>query len=693
MSAPVSIIWTDGSPYTVPPDQLQQALDAGAVVETPEHQLQRAQRKEAEAGSSIPAFAASAAGSLPFIGGHLQKLMDPTGMEVETHPLAGAAGTGAGILGQVLGIAATGGTEALAEGAGLIGEGGTAAMGLAGRTAVRGALGAAEGGLYGAGGAVNDSVLGDHPLTAEMLLSHAAGGALLGGVLAGGLSLGGDALAGGLEKVGNKARASTLGNIVDTDLREMADAGIGQKEVNRAFREGLVQPGDTPMQVQSRVADRVAKLGQDIVELGQKLDGSGQTFDLRQMIVKAGTTDEGGAAFSNLLQKGDEAAPFARLNQLRESLLPQTSKAAKGLLLDLDDAIFSKAGNISSEVGESARTLLGDQREFLKPLSEMADAAVSASHVPAGLKGGGALDAIMRQGSHFATWNMLGKMVGGHVGVPFLAMSTANFLRKVVSNPAEIAGTFLKGLNGISKATGLSQEALESAVGAALRSTRHAAGPVSGALRLKPNASDLDVEQARERINNAIRSTTPGGNPYVTQAIQKQRQMLLSVLPPPAANPNLPKSLARPSLGPSQKAISRYNATLQALEHPMGIIADVGAGRATKIQTDALLAAYPMLAARAGYMLFNGAASSKKTVPASLKRGIETLRGVKFDPAMDPAKIARIQAVFASSQTPEDQAGPQGGAVKPSQKGLSNIDLGERTSLGMQQASERSKGK
>jgi hypothetical protein len=693
---PVPIAGADGSYYTVDPKDLPQELAAGSRVATPEELAHRQALKQAGgAGGMADTAIGAAAGSIPFIGGALESHISSP-IEREANPGMHALGTGLGVAGQVAGTVATGGLEGMLEGGGLLD---TAAMSTAERAGARALLGAGEGSFYGAGGAVNDAVLGNHPLTGEMLLQNAAGGALLGAGLGGGLSLGGDYAAGALSRVGNSARTAALGSIVDSDVNELAQAGLGQPEINRAFREGLVQPGDTPAAVQGRLAEATQKNAQALQELGQKVDMSGQTFNLRQHLVDAGQTpgltEPEGGLFASLIQPGDEAAPFTRVQQVREALSAQEQavqmseagrSAAGGVRQALDDSIIQKLANLPGEAGDKARTLLSDQEGFLKPLVKITDAAVKSQHVPAGVASapGGGLAALLREGVHFAGWTSIAKL-DPHIGSAFMALSAANFLRKVVMNPGEIAGTYLKGLQGLAKATGKSQEALESAVGHALQGTYHAAGPVSAyeSLILPHDATDQDVSRVRGNLTDA-QKTMIAGNPNLTHPLMAQRGMLLKALPPPNANPNLPASMARPELGPSPKAINTYNDTLHGIAQPLQVIAHMGSGRASKDQVAAMRAAYPQISARAGHMLLNASADSGKMASPQLVRAIETLRGGKIDPATAPVKVARLQQVFAPAAAPgQGGANGSGSGMKLNQKGLSNIDVGERISRGM----------
>ena len=693
-----------GKIVRVPKSYVPQAVASkmGRVM-TPEEVQQRIDEEDASGPVGMAqSFGAGVLGSIPFLGGSLEKLTDPTGAATRANQLMHAGGTGLGVAGQVAGTFASGGLEGLLEGGGLLD---TAAMGTMERAGTRALLGAGEGSFYGAGAAVNDAVLGNHPLTGEMLLANAAGGALLGGGLGGGFSLGGDYAASALSRVGNSARAAALGSVVDSDVNELAQAGLGQPEINRAFREGLIQPGDTPAAVQGRLAEATAKNTAALGELGGKADASGQTFNLRQHLVDAGMApglpESESGLFASLIQPGDEAAPFARVQQIREALSAQEQavqmseagrSATAGVRQGLDDSIVSKLSNLPGESGDKARQLLADQEGFLKPLTTLTDAAVKSQHVPAGVASapGGGLAALLREGIHFAGWTSIAKL-DPHLGSAFMALSAANFLRKVVMNPGEIAGTYLKGLQGLAKATGKSQEALESAVGHALQGTYHAAGPLAAYedLILPHDATDQDVSRVRGRLTDAQKSMI-AGNPNLTNPLMTQRAMLMKALPPPNANPNLPASMARPEMGPSRKAIATYNDTLHGVAQPMQVIAHMGSGRSSKDQVAAVRAAYPQMTTRAGHMLLNASADSGKMASAQLVRAIETLRGGKIDPATAPVKVARFQAVFAPA-APPGQSSTQGGQIKVNQKGLANLDIGTRISQGM--AGELDSGK
>lgn len=209
----VAIRAPDGSIGTVPHDQLAQALDAGAVVVSPEefHKAKIQARYGDAAGQYVASTAGLARGltlglsdqAAVALGGE-EVRQDLAGLQ-QANPYASVGGEVIGAALPVLaGGAAAAPEEGLSIGRAVRGLGalprGVAAMGgaaergalalagegLGGRVVAGAARGAVEGAAYGAGGAVSEAALGDHELTAESLLAGAKGGALAGGLLGGG---------------------------------------------------------------------------------------------------------------------------------------------------------------------------------------------------------------------------------------------------------------------------------------------------------------------------------------------------------------------------------------------------------------------------------------------------------------------------------------------------------------------------
>ena len=690
MTAPARrMIGPDGVSYDVPPEQAQQAVDAGMRDETPAD-VAAAREKEQYGGikGGAESAAAGALESIPFVGGALSKALVPDSKTANKyHYFTHGAGELGGMVAQT---AATGG---LGEALGLGGDALEGASMLS-RSATRAAVGAAEGGLiYGPGYAVNDSVLNDHPLTAEYLLAASAGGALLGGTLAGGLSIGGDLASEGLEKIGNAARRATLAKLVGADTAALEEAGLTTSRINDLFRDGLIKSGDTPIQIQTRLAERLGQIGNDLGDVGQTIDASGQTFNLPNILGGAGL--EAPEKFSNMLQPGeglgigDEAAPFARAAQLRQALQQQTSEDAAKLSKAIDDAIVSKAGAIEPGLGEQASSLL-KEHAAMSELSRMADDAVAGGKeaIAGPSQKGGVFGALMRQGEHVATWGMLGRFagsaMGGHVGLGmFVGASAGNVLHAIMDNPAAIAEKFGIAQGAIANTVGMTGSLVDQAVAAAIREAGANAGKVGGgispqiaALMLPSKATASDVAALHQRYQE-LAPPVRNGNPHINNAVQRQRGVIAQALPPVPGAP-LPMSLARRA-DPGPKQIAIYNDTVKAIANPIGTIAGIGNGSATHTQIAAIRAAYPALASRVAAALVNRSAESGKTAHFALRRAIGALTGKPVDPALDPAKIARIQMTFQPPQMPgRAGAAPGGQSVKISQKGLDKLDVAGR---------------
>lgn len=669
--ATVPVIAPDGTPGSVPIEQLQEAREAGFSLDTPETQAMRANLAQyGGAAGMAKAAAAGALQSIPFVGGMASKgILGDTSTEQHVNP-------GSDLFGSGIGIAAQSAIPGLGE---IMGGGALEDMSAAGRLLVRSGIGAAEGGFYGAGNAVNQAVLSDHPLTAEYLLAQTGGGALLGGALSGGLTLGGDYVSKKFSAIGNEARAGILGRTLGADSKALEEAGLKTADVTDAFRSGVIQPGDTPLQVQSRVAEHLSGIKQDLQSVASKIDGSGQTFNLPQ-IVDSAVDREAAQPFLGI-GPADEAANTGRLLDVRSSLLAHETPASQKILGAVDAAIRDKAGNIDSSLSDQLSGLL-KRNDRYETLQDLADAAVSKGHVPGKVD---AMGALLRNGEKIATWSMLSHLSGGLLGdragvSAFVGLGIGNALHEVAENPGMLGESFVKAVKGVAKVTGQAEEHLQSAISAATGKASvfggRASGEVLKRLGLPHDATDDDVENVRRELQEGS-SPVPNGNPHINQALQGVHGVLANALPPPGAPP-MPRSLARPS-APDQKAIARYNETLEAVSYPLHTIAAIGKGHATSTQLQAIRAAYPNLAKRAANGLLNASASIKGMAPLALRRGIEALAGRPVDPALNPVKVARVQSIFAQAQAPgRGGQAPGGGGVKLNQKGLSEIDLGHR---------------
>lgn len=292
----VSVVDKDGGAYLVPQSSLQQAIDAGLRVETPEEGAARVKRAQDEAtyggiggqvASGAAGFARGATVGLSdvaatAIGG--DKARETLRALKEVNPGSSTVGELAGVIAPALvgdeaglaGMAVKGiGAPSRAVGAlGRAAEGAvatalpTAGKGVVGRVLARGAQlgaqGAVEGATYGVGQQLSEDAIADKPLTADALVAAAGHGALLGGLIGGGLGAGGEALTSGLGAVyrGASGLASkALGRAETETVSEWLDKTSGE----RVWAAAGPTQGMTA-KAEARYAGGAAQLGKDIRE-------------------------------------------------------------------------------------------------------------------------------------------------------------------------------------------------------------------------------------------------------------------------------------------------------------------------------------------------------------------------------------------------------------------------------------------
>lgn len=274
--AQVGIMSPTGEAMQIPLTELERyhGTQQGHV-RTPDEQgvISNRSRIEDEHGGAVGAIGAGLWSAADTVGlglpGAAIKALDPSAYRSlqeghEAHPIASGIGAGGALVGTALLTGgASLGAEGVAEGGAAIAEGAEAAeapssiasflaktpagyvnrvgnsiraagegVGLAGRVASGAAAGVAEGGLYGAGNAVEQLAASDDPLTAERIAhvfaDNIGSGALLGGVIGGG---------GELAISGAKAAAGTLGKVADAIGKARSTADIPEELLTK---EGLV---------------------------------------------------------------------------------------------------------------------------------------------------------------------------------------------------------------------------------------------------------------------------------------------------------------------------------------------------------------------------------------------------------------------------------------------------------------------
>lgn len=219
------IVLPDGSPATVPYEDLDQAIAAGA---TPAGQ-------ELSALETAGAAAAGALRNIPYadsmlaeaVGGPREEALAGIRGLAEAAPTATTVGNLAGLVG---GIAATGGASAIGEAAGAGAAtalgGGTAAR-IAGQAVGMGLTGAIEQTVIGTAQRASEEVLGDPDHVGEKVAAGAMGDILMGGGLGAALGL----VGGGIGEAIGTAGRSLATRSASTVEREVA--AVGAKDLEK----------------------------------------------------------------------------------------------------------------------------------------------------------------------------------------------------------------------------------------------------------------------------------------------------------------------------------------------------------------------------------------------------------------------------------------------------------------------------
>lgn len=237
----------------VDPADAAKALEMGAHVAT-EQQYRQAQQ-QARYGGAGGAVEAAAAGVARGVAGSFGVPLDAAAVSFEesrggvarheVDPYAGERDVSRAdaMRERLVGlqeqnpIASTLGEMGGMAGAAALGGGAMGAVGHAAEATVgRGLAGsaarvAAEGGFFGGLSAVNESVLGDTPVTAAKVMAGVGHGALIGGTLGGGLHLGAEAVAGVRDRVGRWVGSLRPGDIEAVAEKHFgyAPKGLGEK--------------------------------------------------------------------------------------------------------------------------------------------------------------------------------------------------------------------------------------------------------------------------------------------------------------------------------------------------------------------------------------------------------------------------------------------------------------------------------
>ena len=133
--------------------------------------------------------------------------------------------------------------------------------------------------------------------------------------------------------------------------------------------------------------------------------------------------------------------------------------------------------------------------------------------------------------------------------------------------------------------------------------------------------------------------------------------------------------LARPYL-PSGLELSKFERYVAAVQNPKQVLENFSEGRMSREEGEAIKNVYPNLWSSMQEKAINYVGANP-SLPYGKKLQLGILLGVQTDPSLAPQNIIGLQSNFASQQPQPAQTGTEG-AVKPSQKGLQNLNFSGR---------------
>lgn len=183
-------------------------------------------------------------------------------------------------------------------------------------------------------------------------------------------------------------------------------------------------------------------------------------------------------------------------------------------------------------------------------------------------------------------------------------------------------------------------------------------------------------ERLADRASAATRDLgqhAPGTAAALTATGMRAVQFLASKAEkPPKAGP-----LAQ-EWHPSQAEIAKFNRYQEAVQDPTALLKHVHRGDLTPEHVEAVRTVYPQLFQQMTQDLLEEAASSRTPVPYTARVMLGLATGTDLDGSLNPASIARNQAILRgpSAKSPSSLPGGQ-----PSVKGLEKLTIANRSQL------------
>ncbi len=717
-----NVVSPEGDLGTVPPEQLDSALQAGFTKPTAQ-QLSDYNDKQLYNDKFLKTGAVSAVQSaLPFgVGAAGLRAAGISGEEQQKlqqyNPASSLAGTAAGLFAPGVGLAKVAGRvgEAAAGLSKLVGLGEDA--GVASKIVTQLARGAAEGATYGASNVANDAVTGDPSLVAQHALSEIGTSALWGAGISGALGLGSVAIPKGVSTA-----KSALGSLSDSlgltpAMKALKNAGTeAYANVSSAF-SGIPK-------------DKIIEAIQNIGKEPEALDPIGFAKDLQDLhnsteaALKEAVNDydnltpQTQEAISKYITSvdstratGDYAKQFMYKNAAGELKVDpgkvenflkntNTARGAKAASIYADyvsntsnlmDSIEHEYSLGSSPVDPDLNSVRNLVEKNKGVLENQQDSVLAAKLAQQGA-GSGGLGEAAGVGVAGHLLGLPGPLIGAITGTlevlrnPIEAIDKVAKLQKVVSSSADRLG---KLADAVASSSG-------SSLGGAVKGYVAGQAAIPDAKEYekvsnKITALNNDFQGTADRIHANTQVLEPHA-PAIADSMRQTAGTALSFLSNKIKSLTPPGPLAtKPE--PSKAQIASFSKSYEAVERPLSILKEAAKGTLTHEGVEAVAAVHPALFNSMKQAIMSSLANNKKAdkMPYHRKLMLSLLLGQDLDGSTNPVSMAANQqmlGIAAAQEAQKQQAFI--GTPKPTSKGLREINIGNRALTAQQATAQRS---
>lgn len=702
-----------GDLHSIPKEAVQQALDAGFRLPTPDEQTSFSNDlKYGGAAGGSKAFALGALKSVPFAltGAVKSGLIDPeTARQLEKyHPIADTAGQVAGTTaGFASGLsAAQAGGKLAAEGA----AGALARLGLgeavegtgakiAGSILARTAGSAVEGATLGAQNVINEDTIGDPSLNAESIVSQVGMGALIGGGLEGAMGLGSVALPKAVEglrtAIGKTSDIFKLGSM-GAELKDAAAgayasassvvSGVPKEDILSAIRGGTkINPTELTSNLNAIYKHATKAVDGALEETGVNT-GILDSFNDSAVAFRKQFMYKSGSDYRVDPSKVESwlANPANTLSDKKANVLSNFTTSAKDLNAHLEDAYSNQLGEKFDNT-EFNRAMF--QHEHFNEEARIQDAMqrLQQSSQLAGGTGGSFGPGAIGFAAHAlgVPGPLSGAIAGGYAALAN-PLKTVQRLARIQDIANGVSATIVKAMKALTAPSNTVTQGIKAV----------AIGKLDKGINqdnYNKKVAELNSGTARflDGVDSSVsplQAHAPNTSSALAQIAGRGQQFLSSKVPTPPRNPS---QILAPKLQPSKADIAKFNRYWTAVQHPLSILKEARNGTLSKEGVEAVATVYPkLMGSIQQHALLAIAEHGNKPIAYKQRQMLSLLSGKDLDGSLNPHMVVSNQAVLmGASAKPQPQM--HGQADKTRVTGLKNLDMANRINTAMQLSSRR----